>query len=156
MLKRGNKKAQGLSTNAIILIVLGVVVLAVLIIGFTIGWNKIAPWLSTGESNIDTIIQQCTVACSTSSINDFCLSKRDLKVPDHEYNGVTCYTLSLDNILKTYGIDQCTTINCKSLVKCSSWTYLEKGKTAINVKIGTPEVDQTTATDAKPSNYCSL
>ena len=41
-----NKKAQGLSTNAIILIVLGVIVLAVLVIGFTMGWDFIASRLS--------------------------------------------------------------------------------------------------------------
>ena len=44
-----NKRGQGLSTNAIILIVLGVVVLVVLIGGFTIGWGQMAPWIKTNK-----------------------------------------------------------------------------------------------------------
>jgi hypothetical protein len=72
-----NKRGQGLSTNAIILIVLGVVVLAVLVIGFTMGWDKIVPWIST--SNVDTIATQCGVACSTGSTYDYCDVERELK-----------------------------------------------------------------------------
>ncbi|MFH1431039.1 MAG: hypothetical protein ABIG37_01050 [Nanoarchaeota archaeon] len=72
-----NKRGQGLSTNAIVLIVLGVVVLGVLIIGFTMGWEKIAPWL--GKSNIDTVKQQCSVACATKSVYEYCNVVRDIK-----------------------------------------------------------------------------
>ena len=35
-----NRKGQGLSTNAIILIVLGIVVLVVLIAGIMLGWGQ--------------------------------------------------------------------------------------------------------------------
>ena len=64
-----NKRGQGLSTQAIILIVLGVAVLVIMIIGFTVGWDKIAPWLS--RDNVDSIVTQCEVACSTQSVYDF-------------------------------------------------------------------------------------
>ena len=105
MLKRVNKKAQGLSTNAIILIILGVVVLAVLIIGFTIGWGNLAPWIST--DNVDTIIQQCSVACSTNSVNDFCVKERTLKQDGEELTG-TCFDFL------TRGVNDCPEINCLS------------------------------------------
>ena len=36
-----NKKGQGLSINAIILIVLGIVVLVFLILGFALGWGNL-------------------------------------------------------------------------------------------------------------------
>ena len=47
-----NKKAQEFSTNTIILIILGIVVLVVLIIGFSFGWEKVAPWLSQDKFTI--------------------------------------------------------------------------------------------------------
>lgn len=74
-----NKKGQGLSVNAIIMIVLGVVVLAVLILGFTMGWNNIAPWLGGGD-NVNTIVTACGVACGTQSQYDFCTVQREIKV----------------------------------------------------------------------------
>lgn len=112
-----NKRGQGLSTNAIILIVLGIVVLAVLVIGFTMGWDKIAPWIST--SNVDTIKTQCSVACSTGSTYDYCNLKRDLKAEDEKLKDATCYYLS-ENQAK-YGIDKCSTI-CSNVIftECST------------------------------------
>ncbi len=75
-----NSRGQGLSTNAIILIVLGVVILVVLIIGFTMGWANIAPWLSS--DNVGTISNQCQASCSTRSVYDFCTKQRELKSSD--------------------------------------------------------------------------
>ena len=75
-----NKKGQGLSTNAIILIVLGVVILVVLIIGFTMGWKNIAFWIPS--DNVDTISNQCQASCSTRGVYDFCTKQRELKASD--------------------------------------------------------------------------
>lgn len=111
MLKRGDKKAQGLSINAIILIVLGIVVLAVLIIGFTIGWGKIAPWISTGGNNIDTIVQQCSLACTTSSMNDYCNVLREVKgVEELKGQKISCKDLVNKNI----GVVDCDSFLCES------------------------------------------
>lgn len=115
-----NKRGQGLSTNAIILIVLGIVVLAVLVIGFTMGWDKIAPWIS--KSNVDTIATQCSVACSTGSVYDYCTQERTLKADDLK-EGTTakksvtgsCDAFSDDSNkpnLERYGIAKCSTITC--------------------------------------------
>ena len=113
-----NKRGQGLSTNAIILIVLGIVVLAVLVIGFTLGWDKIAPWIST--SNVDTIKTQCDVACSTGSTYDYCTVNRTLKAGEVISNDKksaegTCYAFSHStnsDIYSKYGIEECPSITC--------------------------------------------
>ena len=76
-----NKKAQGLSTNAIILIILGVIVLVILAIGFLAGWDKIAPWIKP-SNNVQTIVDACSMACSTNSVYDYCSKERELKAED--------------------------------------------------------------------------
>ena len=113
MLKLGDKKGQGLSTNAIILIILGVVILVVLIIGFTLGWERIAPWIKP-SNNVKDIVQACSIACSTENIYDYCNFERELKAEDLP-GGVksikeTCTFFS--NVLNTeytkYGIKSCS------------------------------------------------
>ena len=101
-----NKRGQGLSVNAIILIVLGVVVLAVLVVGFTVGWQKILPFVST--NNVDTLVTTCGIACSTNSQFDFCISKRELKAGDDSIKDVTCNYLAEKQ--KKYGVDSCGSI----------------------------------------------
>ncbi len=104
-----DKRGQGLSTNAIILIILGIVVLAVLIVGFTVGWGKIAPWLST--ENVDAIATQCEVACSTQNVYDFCTKERELKVSGLP-GGVksvknSCNFFATNVDYENYGIREC-------------------------------------------------
>ncbi len=143
-----NKKAQGLSTNAIILIVLGVIVLVILAIGFFAGWEKIAPWIKP-SNNVQTIVDACSMACSTNSIYDFCSVKRDLKDEDGTLKDVTCYTLSLDDNLKKYGIDQCS-VDCKSSLECAEWKYKDKEGNDKNIVVG--GVEQTS--QMASTNYC--
>ena len=102
-----NKRGKGLSVNAIILIVLGVVVLAVLIAGFALGWKNLAPWLG-GGNNVDTLVTTCSVACSTNSQFGFCLDKRDLKAGDDSIKDVTCNYLAEEQ--KKYGVASCGNI----------------------------------------------
>ncbi len=104
-----NKKGQGLSTNAIILIVLGVVVLIVLIVGFTVGWKNIAPWLSS--DNVDTIVNQCGTSCTTNSKYDYCTKTRTLKAEEVEIE-TNCAVFSVINEYSQYGIEECSLIDC--------------------------------------------
>jgi len=102
-----NKRGQGLSTNAIVLIILAVVVLVLLIIGFTTGWAQLAPWLSS--DNVDTIVQQCGVACSTEKTYDYCTAKRTLKaegLEGGEKEG-TCNEFATEVAYHPYGIGEC-------------------------------------------------
>jgi len=97
-------KGQGLSTNAIILMVLGVVVLAVLVVGFFFGWQTLLPWIQ--QDNVDTIISQCQVACTTGNTYAFCGQERTLRAGGKEVPA-TCYELSTNSSYAIYGIDSC-------------------------------------------------
>jgi len=104
-----NKKAQGLSTNAIILIVLGVVVLVVLIIGFYAGWEKVAPWIKP-ENNVDTIVQTCGMACSSNGVYDYCNAEKELFDNKGEIK-TTCYVFAGEPTLSSkYGVEKCPSL----------------------------------------------
>jgi hypothetical protein len=113
-----NKKGQELSTNAIIMIVIGVIVLVVLVLGFTIGWNKLLPFVSS--NNVQGIVTGCSTACSTNNNYDYCTLPRILKADDLPVeNGVklkekagTCNFFSSNADYVKYGIDACSTISC--------------------------------------------
>jgi hypothetical protein len=107
-----SKRGQGLSTNAIVLMVLGVIILVVLVVGFTVGFEKIAPWLSS--NNVDTIVTSCSVACSTNNIYEFCSLERTLKADDLPSGGKevmgTCNDLANEEVnseYAKYGIQEC-------------------------------------------------
>jgi len=107
-----NKSGQGLSTNAIILIILGVVVLVVLIVGFTIGWSQLNDKIFK-SNNVDTVVNACNTACVAGSKYDFCSSKRELKAEDETLKDVTCYYLSMKK--PVYGVDVCN-LGCDSIL----------------------------------------
>lgn len=105
-----NKRGQGLSTNAIILIILGVIILVVLIIGFTLGWGTIAPWIKP-SNNVKDIVQACSIACSTENVYDYCTFARELKAEDlpGDVKSVTesCKFISTTVGYEKYGIKTC-------------------------------------------------
>ncbi len=88
-----NKKAQGMSTQTIILLILGLVVLVVLIIGFTLGWDKFASFIKP-KSNVDDVSQACNTACSMDKRYDFCSAKKTLKTEELTLEDVTCAYLA--------------------------------------------------------------
>ena len=98
-----NKRGQGLSITTIILIVLGVLVLVVLILGFTIGWQKIFPFISP-SNNVGSVVDKCSLALNTDSKFDYCSVKREVKVEEAigefgtKFKG-TCYELSYVDVL---------------------------------------------------------
>jgi len=108
-----SRKGQGLSTTAIILIILGVIILAMLILGFTVGFNKLFGFASD-DSNVAEIEQACELACSTGSTYDFCSRPRLLN--DGEGKGDqsgTCDLYSKEtSTFGIYRIDKCPTITC--------------------------------------------
>jgi hypothetical protein len=105
-----NKRGQGLSTNAIVLIILAVIVLVVIILGFTLGWSNLAPWISS--ENVDSLVNQCGIACSTSSIYDFCAKERTLKAEGQEEVIGTCFSFATD--FPNYGFEECPAITCET------------------------------------------
>jgi len=109
-----DKRGQGLSTNAIILIILGVIILVILIAGFTVGWNKLLPFIST--NNVDTIKNSCGIACSTNSAFDYCSVEREVKDGVNEEFSDNCNNLanSEEYALRNYGIETCDSITCEA------------------------------------------
>jgi len=118
-----NKRGQGLSTNAIILIILGIVILVVLIIGFTMGWDRLAPWLS--KEYVDEVVNGCGVACNTQATYGFCSEKRELiDAEKNEYKDITCHALSVIPETEKYGIAPCN-LDCDDIGFVADATTLE-------------------------------
>ncbi len=106
-----NKKGQDLSTSTIILLVLGVIILVILIIGFSTGWsffkNIILP------TTVDTVIQDCSTACGTAQKYSFCSADRTLRVNEKKLEVKTsCYVLANLASFAEYNIQQCPAIDC--------------------------------------------
>jgi hypothetical protein len=102
-----NKRGQGMSTSTIILLIIGLVILVVLVLGFSMGWSKLAPWLSS--NNIETIQNTCMTACSTESQYNFCTIKNNVKDGTNDKFEATCQELATDAtyIARGYGIAAC-------------------------------------------------
>ncbi len=115
-------RGQGLSTTAIILIVIGIIILVVLVIGFSVGWGKIAPFLSS--SNVDSLQTQCSTACTTGQTYDFCSKQRDLNDGTNSFKNVTCYYLSQKK--SEYGVTACASVSCSNIVFNDTATTLEQ------------------------------
>ena len=107
-----NRKAQGMSTSTIILLILGLVILVILIIGFTMGWEKFGLFLP--KDNIDNIKTSCEVACSTNSQYAFCSVERDVKDGVNDEFKATCYELveNPEFSSRGYGLSECPQIDC--------------------------------------------
>lgn len=107
-----NKRGQELSTNAIIMIVIGVIVLVVLVLGFTIGWDRLLPFVSS--NNVQNIQTTCSTACSTNNVYDFCSLNRTLKssdLPNGQAYG-NCTFFSTNSGFTKYGIAACPGVSC--------------------------------------------
>ena len=105
-----NKRGQGMSTNTIVLLIIAVIVLVILILGFTMGWEKVAPWLST--TNVDTVITSCETACALGGNYDFCSVER--KLTDEKKNKFTasCASFATVDEFTLYGVKSCSPIAC--------------------------------------------
>jgi len=117
-----SKRGQGLSTNAIVLIILGVVILVLLIAGFTIGFSKLNPFL--GSNNVNTIVTSCSAACSTNNVYEFCSLERSLKADDLPSGGRevmgTCNDFADEDVnskYAKYGIRECPALGSETACK---------------------------------------
>lgn len=100
-----NKRGSSMATSTIVLLVIGVVILVVLVLGFSRGWSSFAPWLSS--NNVDTVQKACSVACSTNSVYGFCNNERIVKDGENPSFESTCYELSINPSYSSYGIEPC-------------------------------------------------
>jgi len=148
-----NKRGQGLSTNAIILIVLGVVVLVILITGFTLGWSKIAPFLS--KDNVDTITTNCEIACSTNAKYDYTGKIRELNDGEIKIK-TTCKILA--KTFTKYQISSCPSIN--AIQNCEDLKINDKNGELSQIECnGDNQYDLSNLAgnlDAKTNTHCCI
>ena len=117
-----NKRGQELSTNTIIMVILGILVLVILILGFTIGWDRFLPFIKS--NNVENIKSSCSVACATNNQYDFCSLSRTLKADDLPLGedgerpksvvGNCSFFATDSDYTPKYGIEECSTITCPS------------------------------------------
>jgi hypothetical protein len=80
-----NKKGAEMAIGTIIVIILALVVLVVLIYGFTTGWGNL--WdkitgVGGGKENVQSVVDSCRVACTTQAKYDYCQRMRDITFKD--------------------------------------------------------------------------
>ncbi|MCL5018221.1 MAG: hypothetical protein M1416_00430 [Candidatus Pacearchaeota archaeon] len=127
-----NKRGQELSTNTIILLILGLVILVVLILGFSTGWSFFKNIIS--PTNVDSTVEECASACSLSQKFAFCSAERTLRVNEEDFSVKTsCAVLANSPQLTQYTIQKCSAINCD--LSCES--ILIDDKAAILAPTGT-------------------
>lgn len=122
MKKEMNKKGAEMAIGTIIVIILALVVLVFLIMGFSRGWGNL--WQSItniggGESNVQTIVSACNIACSTNAQFDYC-KPRDVKFGDDNDGKYNCKALEGKNVGLTCNAEfDCLPISpgCVSIVK---------------------------------------
>ena len=110
-----NKRGQELSTNTIILIILGVIVLVILALGFFLGWDRLKSIFTDfggGDSNVGQISQACQLACTTQSEYDFCTRQREIKIGrDSFVDSCKSFADPAGTYKdKQFGIDQCASL----------------------------------------------
>jgi|SRR3989344_380201 len=133
-----NKKGAEMSVNTIIIIILAILVLVFVIVGFTIGWNKILPFIQS-SNNIKEIADKCTFACTTQAVYDYCVAQRDV-VLENEVSltasdgspvkipksfKATCNEIVL---VPNVGFGSCADIQCDNFVYSLDFAKLYCGK----------------------------
>lgn len=103
-----DKKGQ-LSVQMIIIIILGVAVLVFAIIWVVTGGKLFSAWFPS--NNVETIVNQCSTSCATSSKYDYCSKIRVLKDEKLEIES-NCATFSVISEYSKYGIEECSVIDC--------------------------------------------
>ena len=118
-MKMVNKKAQDLSIGTLILIVLGIVVLVLLILGFSLGWSNLWQKINIfgGSSSIGDIVTACNLAATSQNNYDYCQNFRQIKV-----NGATEYLNCQDGRV----VGQLNTqLTCSTEIPASSTTWAQ-------------------------------
>jgi len=97
-----NKKAQDLSIGTLILIVLGIIVLVLLILGFSIGWANLWEKIGIfgGSSSISDVVTACSLASTSNANFDYCNRFHKLKI-DGKTEYINCQDSRVSQSLDT-------------------------------------------------------
>ena len=123
MIRKLNKRGQGMSTSTIILLILGLAVLVVLILGFTSGWSAFSR--IANPTNVDTVQSNCASYCQLQQKFSYCNDAQPLRDNNKKLQvSTSCEVLSKVSNFSEYGIAPCPQINCD--LKCSDVTLTGK------------------------------
>lgn len=109
-----NKRGQELSTSTIVLLILGIIILVLLALGFTSGWSKVFPWLSS--SNVDQVKSLCSSACAVNGEYEYCRAPRTLVTSDKSEKIIDSTCFYLATYQPKYGVESCN-IDCETRVQ---------------------------------------
>lgn len=86
-----NKKGQDLSIGTLILIVLGVIVLVILILGFSVGWGKMWEKINifSGGTSVNEVVTACNLAASQGNKYGYCQEFKSVKI-NNEVEYLNC------------------------------------------------------------------
>lgn len=112
-MKKGmNKKGAELAIGTIVVIILALVVLVVLIYGFTVGWGNLFQNIlgfGGGQVNVQTVVSSCQISCSTQGVYDYCTKKRNVVFEEGKKGELlTCDDLERRNV----GLESCASVDC--------------------------------------------
>jgi len=114
-----NKKGAEMTIGTIIIIVLALIVLVILVYGFSTGWTNL--WekiinFGGGKINVQSVVQSCQLACTTGSRYDWCTVERDVVFEDKTKSGLyKCDTLAS---VSGVGLEDCAALKCENPVNC--------------------------------------
>ena len=100
-----NKKGQEMTLGTIVAIVLGIVVLVLLIWGFSTGWTNMWDQIAgrTSGSNVQLRIADCENDCNNNEKSSWCSEKKDLRFFDDKGDSKkisgSCYQFSVGGVI---------------------------------------------------------
>jgi len=115
-----DKKGAEMTIGTIVMIILALVVLVVIIYGFTTGWSNLFDKIKNiggGEDNVGTIVSACELSCATSDEYGYCTNKRAIKFEvDGDMKSVkaTCDDLAKEKEFETIKLPS-TNLECSQL-----------------------------------------
>lgn len=116
-----NKRGQELTVGTLILIVLGVIILVLLVLGYSMGWGNLWERINIfqGGSSLESVIQSCKVAVSSASTFTYCQDFKKVKV-DGKIEYVNCedtrVSSSVGGSLSCTNSAQVIEDKCKALI----------------------------------------
>lgn len=93
-----NKKAQDLSIGTLILIVLGIIVLVLLILGFSMGWSNLWNKINVfrGGSSVGDVATACKLAANSDDKYTYCQDFKKIKDANGDVEYLNCQDTRID------------------------------------------------------------